>query len=325
MAFEDIPLTSADKDYNDLVAAVTVTGCDNGGSVCDPKQELVTNGTFETPTVGAGTWNIIASGTGGIGWFADWLPGASSFNSVTRPVVANIELQSQGLGGWMATTSVPGTQWTELDSDWDGPSGGLNGEPGSVAIWQDISTIPGQTYHVGFDFSPRPDIAASQNKVEALWGNILGATAGPVSVGGNTMWSRYGYDFVATTTSTRLTFRDAGTSNDSFGTFLDNVSATCVPTTPPPQDKATIVATKIVCEHESDLPNWGDGAGPDISSTTAAAFLAQHESCHLARDWNFETAPNGTPNPGSNGFLQLELREPGLEQAMLGIFLQNVQ
>ncbi|KND46771.1 MAG: hypothetical protein AB201_03220, partial [Parcubacteria bacterium C7867-006] len=67
-----------------------------------------------------------------------------------------------------------------------------------------------------------------------------------------------------------------------------------------PQDTVKIVATKIVCDSETDLPNWGDKSGPDIASTTATNFLLNHPNCRLQAGWDFEWAPNGTANPGDN-------------------------
>jgi len=64
----------------------------------------------------------------------------------------------------------------------------------------------------------------------------------------------------------------------------------------------TIIANKIVCDNESDLPNWGDG-GPNILSTTAQDFVNSHPNCHFESGWNFEwasKAPVNTPNPGDN-------------------------
>jgi uncharacterized repeat protein (TIGR01451 family) len=48
----------------------------------------------------------------------------------------------------------------------------------------------------------------------------------------------------------------------------------------------TILANKIVCDDEADLPNWGTG-GLDVTSSTAADFLAAHPNCHL-EDWDFQ-------------------------------------
>src|SRR3989338_1006051 len=65
-------------------------------------------------------------------------------------------------------------------------------------------------------------------------------------------------------------------------------------------DTATIVATKIVCDSETDLPNWGDNDPEfNITSNTATRFLNANQNCRLA-DWTFEWAPNGTENPGDN-------------------------
>lgn len=51
-----------------------------------------------------------------------------------------------------------------------------------------------------------------------------------------------------------------------------------------------IVATKIVCEDEADLPNGG--LAKPINANTAADFLAgNQDSCELVPDWQFEWAP----------------------------------
>ena len=65
---------------------------------------------------------------------------------------------------------------------------------------------------------------------------------------------------------------------------------------------ATLIVTKIVCDSESDLPNWG-GGGPDISSTTASQFLNSHPNCRPQADWDFQWATSSNPNPGSNAGL----------------------
>lgn len=69
--------------------------------------------------------------------------------------------------------------------------------------------------------------------------------------------------------------------------------------TEPEETSAMIVATKIICEDESDLPNWGNN-GPDITASTAADFLAEHESCRLASDWQFQWAPPTTSYTGGD-------------------------
>ncbi|KKU78910.1 MAG: hypothetical protein UY04_C0023G0009 [Parcubacteria group bacterium GW2011_GWA2_47_7] len=50
---------------------------------------------------------------------------------------------------------------------------------------------------------------------------------------------------------------------------------------------AIINATKIICDSETMLPNWGLG-GPDISANTATDYIASHSGCHLASGWEFQ-------------------------------------
>lgn len=67
---------------------------------------------------------------------------------------------------------------------------------------------------------------------------------------------------------------------------------------------ANLHATKIVCDSEVDLPNWGAGSA-DITSTTASTFLSEHDNCHL-EDWNFEWIENANePAPKDDGVSHL--------------------
>lgn len=64
---------------------------------------------------------------------------------------------------------------------------------------------------------------------------------------------------------------------------------------------ARIVANKIVCLDESDLPDWGPvGAGPDITPTTAQEYVATHPNCQLVPDWRFQWGFSNVQNPGDN-------------------------
>ena len=66
-----------------------------------------------------------------------------------------------------------------------------------------------------------------------------------------------------------------------------------------PKGNAHFVARKIVCDKESDLPNWGaDNGGNNISSTTAATWVATHASCHLVPGWKFQYTTGFADNPG---------------------------
>src|SRR5665213_3191479 len=50
----------------------------------------------------------------------------------------------------------------------------------------------------------------------------------------------------------------------------------------------TVIASKVVCQNESDLPAWGAGGFGPITSTTASDWVQSHESCSLASGWTFE-------------------------------------
>ncbi len=66
-----------------------------------------------------------------------------------------------------------------------------------------------------------------------------------------------------------------------------------------PSKPLKIIAQKIVCENEADLPNWGLG-GPNITALTAMSFVATHPGCKFDSNWYFQWAKSGTSNPGSN-------------------------
>ncbi len=68
----------------------------------------------------------------------------------------------------------------------------------------------------------------------------------------------------------------------------------------PPQT-ATIEATKIVCDTEADLPNWGaHDVATAITATTATDFIAAHTAHCQIKPWTFEWAANSATNPGDN-------------------------
>lgn len=247
-------LHNNDADGFDLDAVdATQTVCDEPiVAQCVPGQELLVNGDFETPTVtNSAKWDIFPSGTSGLGWVVEWFGGALTYTSQNRPAVANLELQKHTLNGWNAVGNAG--QWAEVDSDWVGPSGSLNGEPGSTAISQQVLTEIGETYTFSFDFSPRPNTASGQNKVEVLVNNVVIGMVGPTAGVSNTAWTSHEFSFVADSILSTVTLRDAGTPNDSLGAFVDNASLMC---TPPEQPKFASVTLCKVNEQEQGLPGW---------------------------------------------------------------------
>ena len=186
--------------------------------VCDAAKDLVINGSFESP-VSATNWSLVPSGNAGLGWTVVWRKSPSSYQGKKRPEKALLEIQ-HGVNGWI---SFDGVQHAELDTDWDGPGGDLNGEPASVNIYQDLPTVPGREYMIHFASSPRPGTAASNNALEFSWNDQIRDTLSKAG-SSNTSWKKNEYFFKATGTTTRIQFGDAGVPSDSFGTLLDAVS-----------------------------------------------------------------------------------------------------
>ncbi|MDO8340317.1 MAG: myxococcus cysteine-rich repeat containing protein, partial [Candidatus Burarchaeum sp.] len=286
--------------------------------VCEPEEELVMNGAFEVPVVTHNAkWDIYADGTPGLEWRVEWQTNITSYSGNDRPEVANLELH-RGVNSWLPAN---GMQHAELDTDWTGPNGALNGEPASVRIYEDIDTIPGETYRVRLAFSPRPGTGSADNVLEVKAGGAVLDTISAAGAG-NTVWTYYEYDFIAASATTRLQLTDLGTPN-SLGTFVDDVSMKCIePQEPEPYcgdgevnqeseecddgnevngdgcstrctlEDVTIIAHKIVCDNEEDLPNWGAGPDVTITSETAADWVEEHEGCSLVEGWKFQWGIN---------------------------------
>ena len=188
---------------------------------------LVSNGSFELP-VGSNPagWDIFQDGTASLDWSVAWESPQTTFGDTTRPLLANIEYHF-GVASWLPSE---GSQYAELDTDWDGPSGPLNGEPASVRISQNLVTTPGATYKISFDFSPRPGEGSSNNALEVDWDGAAVDTLSADGTGnGNTAWVTHSYTVTASSALTKIEFADEGTA-DSLGTFLDNIKVMAVDT-----------------------------------------------------------------------------------------------
>ncbi|GEM_PF-3352109 len=176
----------------------------------------VINGGFEAPVVTTSQgWNIYDSGTPDLGWTVEWYDGDTSYDTSTRPEPAHLELHKSGT----VVSSYEGDQYAELDTDWDGPGGGLNGEPASVKIYQDLDTCPGEQYTLTYAWSPR---GGYLSKLEVYWGGELVNSHEEGSTSG---WTLATLPVEADELTERLQFVETGPA-DSFGMFLDAVSVT---------------------------------------------------------------------------------------------------
>jgi hypothetical protein len=91
----------------------------------------------------------------------------------------------------------------------------------------------------------------------------------------------------------KVTFADK-TDNYQVKSIGDVITPTPTPT-PPQTTPLNIFASKVVCESEADLPNWGGAGTPTqpkpavITSTTASDYVANSNGrCHLQPNWSFQ-------------------------------------
>ncbi|MFA5009724.1 MAG: PA14 domain-containing protein [Patescibacteria group bacterium] len=261
------------------------------GPVCSPAVDLISNGSFEVPVVdNDSNWDIFPSDPNNdlgsnLWWGAEWVaPGEGA------PNFANLELQKAPLNGWSAQA---GDQWAELDTDYDGPGGSIGGEAASIRLTQNIKNTKGGCYYnLEFYTLPRPGYGPEDNTIEVSWNGVVIDT---ITTDGSSLtqpdWAYHQYTVQADDLTADLSFTDIGIPN-SFGMLLDNVQIHCI------EEKTTIVAHKIVCDSEEDLPNWGIGGEP-ITATTAQDFVTSRQGrCHFQAGWQFQWAPEGTSNPG---------------------------
>lgn len=66
---------------------------------------------------------------------------------------------------------------------------------------------------------------------------------------------------------------------------------------PPEPVPFTLNASKIVCENETDLPNW-NGQGVTVTASTAQDYVTAHPTCSIAPTWDFQWAGIGAGSFG---------------------------
>ena len=167
---------------------------------------LLVNASFEDPVVNSG--NGIGFSAGFYGIFA-LITGWSATNG--------IEIWNNILSG-----SSDLAQSTELDAN--------SNDVGPSTLSQPVTTIPGATYELSFDFAARTDTtSATDNSVVAT---VDAATISEST--NNTTFVTYGTTFVADDATATVSFTDAGTDN-SLGTVIDN-AVLCLVREPAPVD-----------------------------------------------------------------------------------------
>lgn len=224
-SFDDHFFTNNINEYlfGDNVLPIQIDFYNTGELSCDPDVNFIQNGGFETPSVTlAQGWELFAGG-GPLVWLVDWMTGGAG----------NIELHG-GVNGWLP---YEGEQYAELDTHGNAPGS-------NVKIYQNLATEDGEEYALSFAFSPRPGTSAADNEFEVWWnGNLLDTLSADGSANSNTDWEVHTYTGLDGDESSTLEFRAIGTQN-TLGTFLDDIALYCVPKSGGDDKKGSITIIK---------------------------------------------------------------------------------
>ncbi|MFA6466376.1 MAG: DUF4215 domain-containing protein [Patescibacteria group bacterium] len=83
---------------------------------------------------------------------------------------------------------------------------------------------------------------------------------------------------------------DPGEDCDAGPTGSESCTNDCTNIEDQENSIATVIAHKIVCDKESDLPNWSGST--NITADTAQNYVDTHDSCRFVPDWKFEWGTN---------------------------------
>jgi hypothetical protein len=157
---------------------------------------LIQNGSFESDTVTAGNWQSFSKDVGIVGWKA----GNNGF-----------ELWN----GYNEIKAKDGKNFAELNS------GSLTGS--TFSIFQEITTVIGQTYDISFAYRAR------SNSDEVFNVTVGGLRAWVLEDHTTDDWSTYSNSFVADDETMKITFSSVNPKTGTVGNFLDDVKVTAVP------------------------------------------------------------------------------------------------
>jgi len=183
---------------------------------------LVSNGSFEGPNIVGGGYVLYSTGSTAItGW------------TVLGPVNDSVQLTPDTYAGLKADDA---RQWVDLTGIY-GYDKGLKSDA--------ITTQIGATYHLSFAVGNYLPFGASTLGVSLNGGaeQLFTNTSLAVTATSPMNWASFGFDWVADSTTTHISFlgRANGALSNNGGIGLDSVSLTLVPV-PEPQTWALLAA-----------------------------------------------------------------------------------
>jgi hypothetical protein len=184
---------------------------------------LLTNGSFETPVVPAGSFQLFFTGGSFTGWSVVGATGNVGIVSGT--------FTQNGI----SFPAEDGSQWLDLT--------GLNSNS-ATGVQQTVATTPGTTYDLSFfvgNVVNPGGIFGTTSTVRVLVNGTLLLSA-TNSQGGTTLtWEKFSQVFTASSSSTTITFLN-GDLPSGFSNGLDNIVLTAVPASVPEPSASLLLA-----------------------------------------------------------------------------------
>ena len=207
----------------------TTTGTNNADELVGTNaNDQIYGGAGDDKITANGGDDIVKGGAGNDTIIGDGEPVVENMlqnGSFEADVISGSWSPSSGLTGWnvmgtaaetwqsgrvsSANTASDGNQHLELDAH----SNSVDG------IYQDVATQEGETYELSIDLARRAGTDSSTNTVEIVWNQEVVASIDPVS----TDFTTFKFEVIGTGGDDRLTLREDGDDDNSFGGLIDNV------------------------------------------------------------------------------------------------------
>ncbi len=213
-----------------------------------------------------------------------------SDTSTEVPGVENAVLLSPTHPAW--TASIPGASWIWTSNPVENPTNDGDLTKVFVENFIIVGTPTGGTLDVAADNSYSVKVNGNVVPVVFDQDNFQSSTQDSYNIGAFLVSGVNTIEFTVTNWESAEQSADPAANPAGLMYKVSVQNNECVNPEPEPTPTATLNATKIVCDSESDLPNWGNG-GPDITASTASTFISEHPNCHVEPGWQFMWSLDG--------------------------------